>query len=549
VSLRVLLLVICGPMNLAVQALAIPVTAASLPKGMDNFALSMLQTSSQEKTSSSRSQPVEGGTSALLHRQQIQLAHGAPKAAVVAAPRAPLSLQQPASVSLAAKPAKPAKPAAKAVPLLQALPALQALPWAPASLMRSEVVLQAAAVQPVTALTAVAAAVPGPPAPLQPLAAAPAASAAVTSLQDASKIVLVIAAPEALRSSTLPEKAAAPAPILGLPEASHNVLPPEPRVAPLSAASKAFELLQGITFTFAIKALCLAGNVACQVSPFPQVKRWQGRRDTGEADSAPLVAIAFGGWQWCFYGLFAWLVTSRSAFLILFYSNFLGAILGPYYTHAFYKNCRDDSARSSLKSYVVGVAILAFLQVVVIATLPAKRALFFSGLVASSCSFANALSMMVTVPIVMRTACSDSLPGPLLVANLVGAITWVICGVLLGDPWIACPNAFCCLCCGACLYLKFQYNSVKVEKPKQKKLLEPKKCGYEDLDMIQGDFEPASKRGSLGKAGISMMSVLLQLPAEGKSFDEHTMPLVPCCTSEDSIDFSGGTGGTAGLDD
>ena len=44
-------------------------------------------------------------------------------------------------------------------------------------------------------------------------------------------------------------------------------------------------------------------------SPFPQVSRWDIRKCTGDADAAPFVSIAFGGCQWCFYGMFAWLVT------------------------------------------------------------------------------------------------------------------------------------------------------------------------------------------------------------------------------------------------
>merc|ERR1719484_505587 len=103
-------------------------------------------------------------------------------------------------------------------------------------------------------------------------------------------------------------------------------------------------LLQGITFALVIKVLCMAGNVLVQVSPYPQVNRWESRGCTGEADAAPYVSIAFGGCQWCFYGMFAWIVTSRSGFLILVHSNCLGAVLGTYYVVAFLRNCRNEDA-------------------------------------------------------------------------------------------------------------------------------------------------------------------------------------------------------------
>merc|ERR1719440_1400066 len=111
-----------------------------------------------------------------------------------------------------------------------------------------------------------------------------------------------------------------------------------------------------------VKALCMAGNVLVQLSPFPQVKRWEARNDTGEADAAPYVSICFGGWQWCFYGTFAYLVTKRSGFLILLHSNCLGAVLGTYYTVTFYRNSQA-SAKTNLQKYLSGIAALVLLQI------------------------------------------------------------------------------------------------------------------------------------------------------------------------------------------
>merc|ERR1719428_2709677 len=160
-----------------------------------------------------------------------------------------------------------------------------------------------------------------------------------------------------------------------------------------------------------VKALCVAGNVRAQGSRFRKGRRWELRGCTGEADAAPYVSIAFGGCQWCFYGMFAWMVTSRSGFLILVHSNCLGAILGSYYVSTFYRNCRNEEALRTLQKYVSAVTALAALQVCALSVLPAERALFLIGIISSFCSFINATSVLVTVPQVLRTQDSRSIPG------------------------------------------------------------------------------------------------------------------------------------------
>lgn len=135
-----------------------------------------------------------------------------------------------------------------------------------------------------------------------------------------------------------------------------------------------------------------------QLSPFPQVKRWSSRGCTGDADAAPYVSIFFGGWQWCYYGLFAFFVTGRSGFLILVQSNALGAMLGSFYIFTFFRNCGDKQTQGSLQTYLTVVSSLVLVQASALAVLPSDRALFLSGLVASFCSFLGALSMLATLP-------------------------------------------------------------------------------------------------------------------------------------------------------
>mmetsp|Transcript_46434 Transcript_46434/g.85036 ORF Transcript_46434/g.85036 Transcript_46434/m.85036 type:complete len:819 (-) Transcript_46434:146-2602(-) len=225
-----------------------------------------------------------------------------------------------------------------------------------------------------------------------------------------------------------------------------------------SNMAEVWQILQGLTFAMVVKALCMAGNVLVQVSPYPQVKRWENRGCTGEADPAPYVSIAFGGWQWCFYGMFAYLLTRRSGFLILVHSNFLGALLGTYYTVAFCRYCQDEAAKQNLQRYLSAVGGLALLQASSLFMLPAERALFLAGLVSSFCSFIGALSMLVVVPTVLRTQDSRMIPGPIITANLMSAMVWCLCGWMLADPLVTVPNVVSACSGTICLFLKIRYN-------------------------------------------------------------------------------------------
>jgi len=214
---------------------------------------------------------------------------------------------------------------------------------------------------------------------------------------------------------------------------------------------KANRLLSGFSFVALIKAICMSSNILVQVSPFPTVRNWELRGSTGDADSAPYVAIAFGGFQWCFYGMFAWLLTKRSGFLILVHSNCLGAILGAYYCVAFGRNCLRTDMVHSLNRYSTAVGALAVFQLVTILLLPLERALFLVGLISSFCSFVGATSMLVTVPMVLRTRNSHSIPGMFASACFVSSVAWVTCGVILSDPLVTGPNIASVLCSIICL--------------------------------------------------------------------------------------------------
>jgi len=212
-----------------------------------------------------------------------------------------------------------------------------------------------------------------------------------------------------------------------------------------------------LSLGFIVKSLCMILNIFYQASPLPLIAEYKTKGDTGEADLAPFIFLSYGGWQWCFYGTFAYLVTNKTGFLVLVYSNIVGAFMGIYYVIAFNANCYNKTmiARRS-KYYGVLVCVMTS-QFIAIETMPAVKALFFSGLVSSAWSTVSAASLISTVPKVIEQQNSKPLPLPLLLCGWISNLLWVLCGVMLWDPWITFPNAFGLGVCTFALCLCFMY--------------------------------------------------------------------------------------------
>jgi len=290
----------------------------------------------------------------------------------------------------------------------------------------------------------------------------------IVSPQDTPSQPQVVPAATALAPavsiSQVPEAAEAPIPSLRASVAPKKQ-PEVESVATSTGYSAMFAaIVQSASFALFVKAACMISNVIFQVSPLPQVQQWVSQACTGEADSAPFVAIAFGGWQWCFYGIFAWLITQRSGFLILVHSNCLGALLGTYYSFAFERHCKSQSNMSGFWAYLRVAAGLAAIQFAAMLLLPIARALFLSGIIASLCSVASAASTLVTLPTVIKTGRSDSIPGAVVWAGLASAVIWFICGIMLSDPCILIPNGFAIVTGVACVILKIKFPSGDVVK-------------------------------------------------------------------------------------
>jgi len=266
-----------------------------------------------------------------------------------------------------------------------------------------------------------------------------------------------------------------------------------------------------LSFAIIIKALCMMSNILFQASPLPAAKQFMEMGDTGDTDSAPFISIAYGSSQWCFYGLFAFIVTGKSGFLVLVYSNIVGACLGIFYVFTFQRNCKNEEVMYMSNMYFRVLGTLVGVQLICMGVLPAVRALFISGLISSAWSIIGSLSLMTTVPTVLKTRDARSLPFPLLVAAEASALIWITCGVMLRDPWITVPNVTSAITCGLALGLVWHYPGKEEGLPTDTTMIasEDGTCGQNNTRRQYGtmDGTPTEKSsccvggGSMGGTG------------------------------------------------
>ena len=91
-----------------------------------------------------------------------------------------------------------------------------------------------------------------------------------------------------------------------------------------------------------VKVLATASNVVLQLSPLPLVMTMKLKKSTLDYSPFPFVALTACGYQWSFYGYFAYTATANVGFLMLVYANILGLVLGAYYLWTFARVSSDS---------------------------------------------------------------------------------------------------------------------------------------------------------------------------------------------------------------
>ena len=191
---------------------------------------------------------------------------------------------------------------------------------------------------------------------------------------------------------------------------------------------------------FALKIAATAFNVLLQLSPLRLIMEIRIHKSVSTISPFPLIALTACGYQWSFYGFFAYTETANVGFLMLIYANILGLVLGLYYMLSFHYYA-ESGDRSSIYFQSVGLISLFVCEYIYCYTAQAvNSSLYFAGLLSAAISILVSFSPMVSLPDALRKHSIASVPVDMCVASLVSSVLWLFCGMLLGDPWVLIPN-------------------------------------------------------------------------------------------------------------
>jgi len=192
-----------------------------------------------------------------------------------------------------------------------------------------------------------------------------------------------------------------------------------------------------LNFEVWLKILAIGSNILLQLSPMRLVTEIQVRQSTGNLSPFPLIALTACGFQWSFYGYFAWSVMDNPGFLMLVYANILGFVLGVFYMQIFAQFSAVDGWKTHALSWsmflLIEVGVCHFLHNV-------ATALLLSGGISALLSVFVSASPLVAVPEIIAKKDLSSMPVDMVFASLLSSILWLACGYMLGDPWVWVPN-------------------------------------------------------------------------------------------------------------
>lgn len=211
--------------------------------------------------------------------------------------------------------------------------------------------------------------------------------------------------------------------------------------SPASPAAEIVDQRGAEALEFALKVSATAFNVLLQLSPLRLITEIRMHKSVLSYSPFPLIALTACGYQWSFYGFFAYTETANVGFLMLIYANILGLVLGLYYM-LYFHFFADQASRNSIYLQSAGIlAVFACEYVYCYSALSdINGSLFVAGLLSAAISILVSFSPMVSLPEAVRKHSIDSVPVDMCVASLISSVLWLFCGLLLGDPWVLIPN-------------------------------------------------------------------------------------------------------------
>jgi solute carrier family 50 (sugar transporter) len=191
-------------------------------------------------------------------------------------------------------------------------------------------------------------------------------------------------------------------------------------------------------YEFLLKLIAIGSNILLQLSPMRQVI--DAKYSGAEIATFPLLALTACGYQWSYYGYFAYSITENPGFLMLVYANILGLVLGVYYLFMVRWNTKEG-----LLMPQVWVLTSIFLFEHIICNyfrnfLAPSNLLILAGGLSASVSILVSVSPIVAIPELIRKRSTNSFPVDMCIASLLSSLLWLACGYLLRDPWVWLPN-------------------------------------------------------------------------------------------------------------
>eukprot|EP01084_Bolivina_argentea_P135540 238812_1 len=199
----------------------------------------------------------------------------------------------------------------------------------------------------------------------------------------------------------------------------------------------------------------LLAYFAVQASGIPTIRKIINDKSTKKENPLLFIMLVVNGFVWSCYGI----LTDDSVILI---TNATGVILGIIYSAIFYQYCPN-------KQYMIKLVQGSFATITILFLFT-----FFSdpqfavnslGLLGSLSAILLMSSPLVVMQMVIKEKTSIYLPVPTVIATFINALSWLLYGVTVKDPYVWFPNGIGLLAAIVQVCLLFAYEREIPDKP------------------------------------------------------------------------------------
>jgi solute carrier family 50 protein (sugar transporter) len=212
-----------------------------------------------------------------------------------------------------------------------------------------------------------------------------------------------------------------------------------------------------------LKVLGTISNIALQLSPLRLVTDMRMHKSALGFSPAPLLALTACGYQWSFYGYFAFNITENVAFLTLVYANILGLVLGLYFLATFYIYASEEQGKTIVNNGLVFLLVFAIESLYCLVEPNVERTLICAGLLSAALSIGVSFAPMVSIRSALAENSLKTLPVDIICASFTSSLLWAVLGGMLHDPWVWIPNltglGLGLIQLGACAYIGLDHKT------------------------------------------------------------------------------------------